>query len=125
MANANETLKVLDRVLNQSNLIFYRHSQFSFWVSEIFGTIRKTEPTIIHISMDWHSFLDEAKSGKIVRLRSMIAWEQCSKLRSFWSLCQQRKIWRQTASLTTYFGEDVASCNFLIIKFSWSEVKVT
>ena len=35
MANANETLKVLDRVLNQSNLIFYRHSQFSFWVSEI------------------------------------------------------------------------------------------
>ena len=64
MANSNDTLKVFDRVLNRSNLIFNRNSQFTCRVYEIFGTRRKTGPTIIQISMHWRSFLDKAKSGK-------------------------------------------------------------
>lgn len=47
MANSNDTRKVLDRVLNQSNFLFYRHPQFPR---------RKIGPTIIHISMHWRSF---------------------------------------------------------------------
>ena len=65
MANSNDTLKVFDRVLNRSNLIFYRNSQFSCRVYEIYGTRRKTGPTLKHISMHWRSFLDKAKSGKM------------------------------------------------------------